>query len=145
MSQVTKTTLPSTSTANVNNTRVTSGARNVASSRSSEIEATSPGVGASFGSADFYFEDTYGRSRSTHREEQSNHGHSGLFNANSQTFAALFEKQLIESGGGNDAAASGNGNFGAFAAKLAAEVYETNARVISGENKTRGLSLSMSL
>ena len=110
------------------------------------VEETAPIIGARF---DYAL--THGQEREFDREsfaeEQQPHPPSnnpGVIDAPSEIFVTLFENNLVGSGASSDQP----GGVRSFAIALmarAVNIYETNAKVISGENVTRGTSFNFTL
>ncbi len=114
----------------------------VASSYNASVEQLYPGAGPSFHPAAFGYAEE-GRSpvdRDNGRRSRQNTP--GVFSAPSQTFAAILEggDQFFS---GGDAGAR-NTRFGGAVSK-AIEIYETNAKVVTGTNNVLGTSLSLVL
>ena len=112
----------------------------------SAVEETAPIIGAQFDHAL-----THGQEREFDREsfaeEQQPHRPSnnpGVIDAPSEIFISLFENNLVGSGASGDQAESVRGFAIALMAR-AVDIYETNAKVISGEYDTRGTSLNFTL
>jgi len=112
-------------------------------SSSPSVEQLNATAGPSFSPASFGFAEE-GRGavdRDTQRRARQNTP--GVFTAPSQTFAAILESgdQLFGSGGTGSVRAT---RFGGLVSK-AIEIYENNAKVVTGSNNILGTSVSLVL
>ena len=121
----------------------TVGATRVASSAGG-VDELQTSFGVSFDTAEFRFHDDDHAFFERGNNRSSRQHQTGLFTAPTQAFAALFEN-----GGSNrqDDNAPGDIKTPRFAGLVskAIAIYETNARIISGENNILGTSISMVL
>ncbi len=141
MTQVVKTAL-TTATA-VAGGRLAAGARNVAVVDPTAVEETNPGVGASFNDASFLSHDF------AHRHSNEGNQHpggqdGGGFNTPSRDFAAMIAFQENAGDPGQRGVVTRSRGFAGLVAK-AIHIYETNAKVISGNHNVLGTSLSITL
>jgi len=135
--------------ANVSNSRLGPPTRVVsASSSSSSVEELPGGEGVAFDSAQFgYFDEpgSFDRRGDGDRNQNFNH-HSGGVNAPTQTFAAMLETAGGASGRDN---ADGTRNVDATPSpglvSKVISIYETNARIVSGDMNILGTSVSLVL
>ncbi|MGB0682923.1 MAG: hypothetical protein ACPGOV_09455 [Magnetovibrionaceae bacterium] len=144
MSQIAKTAaVPQTAPT----TRAGAGYRTIADSQSAPIEESSAGQGAFFRSADFLF-DAYGQRKDEQQQERKQQPlqQPGLFSTPSSSFAAVFEAQPVEidPGDGEDLTPGRTVKF-VLPTNRIIDTYETNARVISGNNTFRGQNISFNL
>ena len=114
--------------------------------RGSAVEETAPLIGARFDHAL-----NHGQEREVDQEsfaeEQQPHlpsNNPGVIDAPSEIFITLFENNLTGSGASRDQP-GGVRNFAIALMARAVNIYETNAKVISGEYVTRGTSLNVTL
>ena len=127
--------------------RLPSGVRHApAYDRGSVVDETAPIIGARFDHAL-----THGQEREFGRdsfaEEQQPHlpsNNPGVIDAPSEIFITLFGNNLSGSGDSGDSPGGVRGFAVALMAR-AVNIYETNAKVISGEYITRGASLNFIL
>lgn len=131
--------------ANVANSRLGPPTR-VHSSSSSSVEELPSGAGVTFDGGTFGY---YGEPSSFDRggggdRQQSFSRHPGRFNASTQAFASL-----LESGGGAEVGGPGGGDSGSVRVSgllsKAIKIYETNAKIVSGEINILGTSVSLVL
>ncbi len=114
----------------------------VASHGGSSVEELPEGASVSFDNGAFGFRQDAPTAfdHNGGREQQAPRHRAGGINAPSQTFAALMESSEGGNGAGNGVAAP----FAGIVAK-AISIYETNARIVSGENNILGRSVSLVL
>lgn len=132
--------------ANVANSRLGPSTR-VHSSSSSSVEELPSGAGVTFDGGTFGY---YGEPSSFDRggggdRQQSFSRHPGRFNASTQAFTSL-----LESGGGAEVGGpGGGGDSGSVRVSgllsKAIKIYETNAKIVSGEINILGTSVSLVL
>lgn len=131
--------------ANPTNTRLSPPSR-VVSYAGNAVDELPGGASVNFESAAFGFRQDEPASfdRDGGREQQFPSHHSGRINAPSQTFAAMLEDS--ETAGGKKNAA-GDGPAAPFPGVVARaiEIYETNAKIVSGESNILGTSVSLVL
>lgn len=142
MALVTKT----TQVASVVPARLPGGVRHTpAYDRGTAVEETAPLIGARFDHAL-----THGQEREFLKDsfaEEKHHrpsNYPGVIDAPSEIFISLFQNNVVGSGASGD----GKGGVRGFAIALmarAVNIYETNAKVISGEYITRGATLNFTL
>ncbi len=128
--------------ANVAPSRVPAGVRRAPTyDQGVAVEETAPIIGARTPGQERDYD------RKSFAEEQQPHPPSinpGVIDAPSEIFISLFENNLVGSGASGDKAGSVRGFAIALMAR-AVNIYETNAKVISGEYDTRGTSLNFTL
>ena len=137
MSQVAKT----EQAISVPGSRPGAGMRNIAMSDRTEVEELSSQVGVSFNDASFLFRD-FGKETLAKKKDPQTYN-STNFTTSSQTFAALFQVKAFGEEGGRSSGDLAR-RFSGVVSK-AIDIYETNARVISGTNNVLGSSFSMTL
>ena len=113
--------------------------------RGTAVEETAPLIGARFdhalthGPEREFLKDSFAQEE--HHRPSNN---PGVIDAPSEIFISLFQNNVVDSG----ASGGGKGGVRGFAIALmarAVNIYETNAKVISGEYITRGASLNFIL
>ncbi len=135
-------TSPPLNLANVTKTRLGPPTRVVSQGQSS-VEELQSSTNVSFDSAAYGFREEEQSSFDHQRGNRQPHHQPGVVNAPTQAFAAMLEGGETASGGddGRDVNAP---RFSTLISK-AIEIYETNARVVSGENYVLGTSVSLVL
>ncbi len=134
----------------VSASRMPAGLRNIASDGRGDIEEMSARTGVSFRDSSFLYQ---GYERESFAEDNGSGGNlpqqkrrlpvPGVFHAPSETFAIVFEAKNMEMGADQGGAVS---RAHQNTLTKAISTYETNARVISGENLSlRGERLSIML
>ncbi len=141
MTQVFKT-APATTTA-VAGGRLAAGVRNVAVVDPTAVEETNPNVGASFNDATFLSHDFAHRYSNEGGQHPGGQGGGGFITP-SRVFAAMIAFQENAGDPGQRGVVTRSREFAGLVAK-AIHIYETNAKVISGNHNTLGTSLSMTL
>lgn len=138
-------TAPAQAPANAANTRLGPPSR-VVSYAGNSVEELPGGAGVSFESAAFGFRQDAPSSfdRNGGHEQQPPRHHSGRINAPSQTFAAMLEFPETASGNKNAAGKGPKAPFPGVVARAIA-IYETNAKIVSGESNILGTSVSLVL
>lgn len=135
-------TVPTVPAASVSGSRMAAGARNVATvDRAAPIEELSPKLGASLDDARFLFPE-YERGGTRQRSQGGSYT-PGILRSTSQAFAAFLEFE--RGGAGTDSAIVGGTPAFAGLVSRAINIYETNARVVSGSIVPLGQSLSITL
>ncbi len=119
----------------------------VVSYAGNSVEELSGGASVSFESAAFDFRQGEASSfdRDGGREQHTPRQHIGSLNAPSQTFAALLETPETAGAGNRDAAGNGSQAPLAGVVARAIQIYETNAKIVSGESNILGTSVSLVL
>ncbi len=139
-------TAPAPAPSNATNVRLGPPSR-VGSYAGNSVEELAGGTSVSFESAAFGFRQDAPASfdRNGGHEQHTSGHHSGRLNAPSQTFAAMLETP--EGAGGVNKNAAGDGPATPFPGVVARaiEIYETNAKIVSGEGNTLGTSVSLVL
>ena len=135
-------TSPPLNLANVTKTRLGPPTRVVSQGQSS-VEELQSSTNVSFDSAAYGFREEEQSSFDHQRGNRQPNHQPGVVNAPTQAFAAMLEGGETASGdsGGRDVNAP---RFSTLISK-AIEIYETNARVVSGENYVLGTSVSLVL
>lgn len=116
----------------------------VVSQGQSSVEELQSGANVSFDSGAYGFREETRPSFDRQRGNSQPHHQPGLVNAQTQAFAAMLEgveTATAGNSGGKDANAS---RFSGLVSKVI-EIYEKNARVVSGENYVLGTSVSLIL
>ncbi|MCH7936193.1 MAG: hypothetical protein IH994_03755 [Proteobacteria bacterium] len=116
----------------------------VVSQGQSSVEELQSSANVSFDSAAYGFRE---EDRSTFNHQGGNrqpHHQPGVVNAPTQAFAAMLEGGEASTSGKSDGRDVNAPRFSALISK-AIEIYETNARVVSGENYVLGTSVSLVL
>ncbi len=116
----------------------------VVSQGQSSVEELYSSANVSFNSAAYGFREEDRSSFDHQRENRQPHHQPGLVNAPTQAFAALLEAAETATGGNRDGRDVNAPRFSVLISK-AIEIYETNARVASGENYVLGTSVSLVL
>ncbi len=140
MTQVVKV-APTTATA-VASGRMAAGARNVAVVDPTAVEEMNAGVGVSFNDASFLSHDF--AHRHSNEGDQHSGGQGGGFNTPSRDFAAMIAFQENAGDPNQRGVITRSQGFAGLVAK-AIQIYETNAKVISGDYNILGTSLSITL
>lgn len=132
--------------ANVANARLGPASR-VVSYAGSSVEELPEGTTVSFDSGQFGFRQDAPSSfnHNAGHEQPTPHHQTGRLNAPSQTFAAMLEFPETTDGGNRDAAGNGPATPYPGVVARAIEIYETNAKIVSGENNILGTSVSLVL
>ncbi len=140
MAQIPKIAPPTT--ASTQSSRMVAGMRNVATVDSASIEEASPTFGVPFNDTAF-FSHEFGHDDSAKGSRQPA-GQSGGFDAPSETFVSMVEGRdgfAAKSGPGG---VRTNRNFAGLVNR-AIRTYEETAKVIAGNNRVLGTSLSLTL
>ena len=133
--------------ASANNERLGPPTR-IASYTGNSVEELPQGASVSFESAAYGFQQDapsfFDHNRGSHDQHTSRQNTVGI-NAPSQTFAAMLE--FPEAAGGRNENAAGDGSAAPLAGVVARaiEIYETNAKIVSGESNILGTSVSLVL
>lgn len=123
-------------------TQARSGPPTRVASFGSTVEQLYANAGPSFNPAAFGYTEEFRPSVDRDANRRNRQNTPGVFSAPSQTFAAILEGgDQFFSGGDADARSS---RFGGLVSK-AIETYETNARVVTGNNNVLGTSVSLVL
>lgn len=120
------------------------GARNVANVAGAPIEATSPKMGAFLDNGATLFQDFARGQGSNPDKGQANENPIGRLQASSHAFAAFLDLDGYGEQEADGVSGKGNSSLAATISR-AINAYETNARVISGDNVPLGNSLSLEL
>ncbi len=138
-------TAPAPVPASTNNARL--GPPSRVASYGSSVDELPGGASVSFESAAFGFRQDAPSSfdRNGGHEQQPPGYHNGGINAPSQTFAAMLEAPETAGGGSKDAAGNGPATPLPGVVARAIEIYETNAKIVSGEGNILGTSVSLVL
>lgn len=112
----------------------------VVSQGQSSVEELQSSVNVSFDSAAYGFREEDRSSFDHQRGNRQPHHQPGVVNAPTQAFAAMLEGTETASAGGD----SKGPRFSVLISKVI-EIYEKNARVVSGENYVLGTSVSLVL
>ena len=111
----------------------------------SAIDETAPIIGARFDHALSQGQEReYDRDSFTEEEHKHPSNNPGVIDAPSEIFISLFENNVVGSGASGEQTGSVRG-FAIALMSRAVNIYETNAKVISGELVTRGSSLNFTL
>ncbi len=113
----------------------------VVSQGQSSVEELQSSANVSFDSTAYGFLEEDRSSFDHQRGNRQPHHQPGVVNAPTQAFAAMLEGGETASGGGGD---DKDPRFSTLTSK-AIKIYETNARVVSGENYVLGTSVSLVL
>ena len=115
------------------------------------VASSSPGVeqlyasaGPSFNPAAFGYTEEGRPSLGRDDQRRSRQNTPGVFTAPSQTFAAILESGEQFFSGSGDAGGVRGARFGGLVSK-AIEIYENNAKVVTGTNNILGTSVSLVL
>ena len=110
---------------------------------SPSVEQLYANAGPSFNPASFGYTEEGHPSLDRDNQRRARQNTPGVFTAPSQTFAAILESgdQLFGSGGSGSIRST---RFGGLVSK-AIEIYETNAKVVTGNNNILGTSVSLVL
>lgn len=136
-------TSPPVNLASVTKTRLSPPTRVVSQGQSS-VEELQSGANVSFNSAAYGFRE---EDRSSFDHQPGNrqpHHYPGVVNAPTQAFTAMLESGETATGGKSDGRDVNAPRFSTLISK-AIEIYETNARIVSGENYVLGTSVSLVL
>ena len=136
-------TSPALNLASVTNPRLGPPTRVVSQSQGS-VEELQSSVNVSFDSAAFGFREQDRSSFDHQRGNRQPHHQPGVVNAPTQAFAAMLEAGETATGGSSDGRDVNARRFSTLISK-AIEIYENNARVVSGENYVLGTSVSLVL
>ena len=135
-------TSPPLNLANVTKTRLGPPTRVVSQGQSS-VEELQSSTNVSFDSAAYGFREEEQSSFDHQRGNRQPHHQPGVVNAPTQAFAAMLEGGETASGG--DDGRDVNAPLFSTLISKAIDIYETNARVVSGENYVLGTSVSLVL
>ncbi len=137
--------LPLPAPANVAGSRSGPSTR-VSSVGGATVEDLPGSAGVSFDSAAFGFREDAGPAFDGGRGEGRQQQHPGFVDAPTQAFAAMLEgAEIPKTQDGQSGPGSGEAVPYVGLASKAIEIYETNARVLSGETAIRGTSFSVVL
>ena len=119
----------------------------VVSYAGNSVDELSGGASVSFESAAFGFRQDAPSSfdHNSGHEQHPPRPHTGGINAPSQTFAAMLEAPETVGGGNSNAAGDGPATPFPGVVARAIEIYETNAKIVSGEGNILGTSVSLVL
>lgn len=136
-------TSPPLNLASVTKTRLGPPTRVISQGQSS-VEELQSSANVSFDSAAYGFREKDRSSFDHQRENRQPHHQPGVVNAPTQAFAAMLEARETASGGDSGGRDVNAPRFSELISK-AIEIYESNARVVSGENYVLGTSVSLVL
>ncbi len=133
---------PTTTTATTQSSRMVAGMRNVATVDSASVEEASPTFGVPFNDTAFFSHefspDDFGGSA------RQPAGQTGGFDAPSETFVSMVEGRDGFAVKSRTGSVKGGGNFAGLVNR-AIRTYEETAKVIAGNNRVLGASLSLTL
>ena len=116
----------------------------VVSQGQSSVEELQSGTSVSFDSAAYGFRQEAPPSFDHQPGNRQPHHQPGVVNAPTQAFAAMLEGPETATAGNSDGKDVNTPQFSGLISKVI-EIYETNARVVSGENYVLGTSVSLVL
>lgn len=134
---------PPLNPANVSKARLGPPTRVVSQGQTS-VEELQSGANVSFDSGAYGFREEARSSFDDQRGNRQPHHQPGVVNAPTQAFAAMLENSEPATGGNSDSRDVNSPRFSGLISKVI-EIYETNARVVAGENYVLGTSVSLVL
>ena len=123
--------------------RPAAGTRNIANAEPAAVEELSPQFGLFFDDANLRFQD-YGFLPGQRQREPAHLPSHSRFDTSSQSFAEMYELAQLSGDVGGPVMSEGAPVFSGPVSQAIA-IYETNARVVSGEINRLGEPLSMQL
>ncbi len=144
MAQVIRAAIATQAAAAQSTSRPASPVRGLSSSDGAPIDGLNGGVNVTNSESGFLFDDFRDDGEEQREPEHRQPIHLARVDINSETFATVLKADMTQSEADGRASARGASGFAGLL-KKAISTYETNARVIAGEEKFRGTRLSFVL